>query len=137
MSLTQITTPSSLSVLPQIFDFCANFASAEAVPEDKRFALEVCVEEIVTNIIKYGYPEGSEGPITINLERSGDRLSIRIEDEGVPFDPTQTEEVDIAQSLEDRPIGGLGIHMVKKMMAEIHYQRVDQRNQLTMIANLA
>jgi len=137
MSLTQITTSSTLSVLPQIFDFCANFASAEALPDDKRFALEVCVEEIVTNIIKYGYPEGTEGPITIKLDRDGNRLTIHIEDEGVAFDPTATDEVDIEQQLEDRPIGGLGIHMVKKMMAEIDYQRINERNLLTMVTFLA
>ncbi len=131
-----ITIGNELAALARVFEFCAQFADAHAIPSDKRFALEVCVEEIVTNVIKYGYPTGTEGEITVRLALDPPRLLIEVEDEGVPFDPTATAPVDVNQDLADRPIGGLGIHMVKSMMAELHYSRNDSRNLLTMVAAL-
>jgi len=125
-----------MNALTEIFEFCSLFSETEGIPQDKRFALEVCVEEIVTNVIKYGYPEDQVGEITIRLDNQSDQLIIQIEDAGVPFDPTKAKEVDIHQDLMDRPIGGLGIHMVKKMMSEVRYERVESRNLLTMILQL-
>jgi len=132
MTFQHITIPNAVSALAALFEHCAAFAEAQALPADKRFAVEVCVEEIVTNIIKYGYPEGVAGEIRVGLASEAGRITIQIEDEGVAFDPTQTPEVDTTVGLHERPIGGLGIHMVKNMMQEVHYERLGTWNRLTM-----
>ncbi len=123
--------------LTVMFDAAGEFAERAGLAEDSRFALEVCLEEMVTNVIKYAHDDGGIHSVSIRLSRSGENLTIVIEDDGSAFDPTQSPEVDLTLSLEDRPIGGLGLHMVKKMMDSLVYERVDAKNRLTMQRDLA
>jgi len=136
-SVAKLRVPAELSQLALIFEFCIKFADAHQIGEDKRFALEVCLEEIVTNVMKYAYPPGTIGPVEISLTLEADTLQIQVLDEGAPFDPTSAPEVDTTLPLEQRPIGGLGLHMVRKMMDAVHYRREGERNLLTMISKVA
>ena len=67
---------------------------------------------------------------------SGEQLIFTVTDSGIAFDPTQKEEVDTTLSAEERPIGGLGIHLVRQIMDEVHYERIDDKNILTLIKNI-
>ncbi len=94
--------------------------------------VRLAVEEAVVNVMDYAYPAGKEGEVTVEVRADGRRLKFVISDSGVVFDPTETGKVDTTLSAEDRPIGGLGIHLVRQLMDSINYERVDGKNILTL-----
>lgn len=99
--------------------------------------LNVAAEELFTNIVKYAYESNSSHRIDINLlfERP-DRITVRIEDDGRPFDPTQAESPQPACPIDERKIGGLGIHLCKKMVDEMIYRREGDRNIMILVLKL-
>lgn len=94
--------------------------------------IRLAVEEAVVNVMDYAYPPESEGKITIEAKSDGRRVKFIISDTGCPFDPTKALQVDTTLSAEERPVGGLGIHMVRQLMDSINYERVDGKNILTL-----
>lgn len=94
--------------------------------------LNLVLEEAVSNIILYAFPKKKDQDITVDLRKTNNSLIITITDEGVEFDPTKVDEADITLSAEDRPIGGLGIFLIKKIMNEVEYQRIDGTNVFTL-----
>ena len=98
--------------------------------------LRLAVEEAVVNVIEYAYPAGTEGNIEVCMMSDGQYLKVIITDSGMPFDPTAHEQVDTALTAEDRQIGGLGIHLIRELMDDIHYEHIDGHNTLTLIKKL-
>jgi serine/threonine-protein kinase RsbW len=96
---------------------------------DILFAIQLCLEEAVANIIMYG---GDQLDIAIELECDGRTLITRIEDNGRYFDPTQFPPPRTANSLEETKIGDLGIHLIRSFASDMHYERRGSRNRLTM-----
>lgn len=94
--------------------------------------LNIVLEEAVANIILYAYPEKSDEVITIMVEKIDNMLIFTITDHGVEFDPTVVPQADITLSAQERPIGGLGIFLIKKIMNEVEYQRIDGNNVFTL-----
>ena len=94
--------------------------------------LDLVMEEAVSNVINYAFADGQEHDIIINIIIEGDTLSIRIEDDGIPFDPTQSAAPDIDLSVEDRPIGGLGIFLINQIMNSVKYTRENDKNVFVM-----
>jgi serine/threonine-protein kinase RsbW len=94
--------------------------------------LQVAMEEMVTNVIFYAYPEGISADITLTAESDGEVLTFVLSDLGKPFDPTAKEDADLDVNPMDREQGGMGILIVKNIMNEVSYQRVGEMNQLTM-----
>ena len=93
--------------------------------------IDIAIEEIFVNIAHYAYPE-AEGEAVISVDSGeGPSVTITFEDEGIPYDPLKNEDPDITLSADDRPIGGLGIFMVKKSMDEVSYEYKDGKNRLT------
>ena len=88
------------------------------------------------NIIDYAYPNREEGFIDLRVEANDRWIQFVIMDDGIPFDPTSRPNVDTTQSIEDRPIGGLGIHLIRNIMSGINYNRADGKNILTLTLNL-
>ena len=88
--------------------------------------LEEAGEEL--GLIFYAYKGDVEDAVDISLVREGGELIVTLIDHGIAFDPTLRKDPDITLSAEDRPIGGLGIFLIKKIMDEVSYQRVDERN---------
>ena len=105
---------------------------AAGCPARAQMQIGVAVEEFFVNIASYAYGEGS-GRARIRVEAFGDHAVITLTDSGVAYDPLAKEDPDTALAAEQRPIGGLGIFMAKKMMDEIRYERKDGCNILTMI----
>ena len=114
----------------------------EAIAEDMNLDpalalnLNLALEEAVTNVISYAYPKGTDGLVEIDAVLQGKSLEFIIADSGTPFDPTARPDADITLSVEERPIGGLGIYLVRQIMDEIHYSRVDGKNRLSLIKKL-
>lgn len=98
--------------------------------------LQLSVEEIVVNVIDYAYPLGMKGDITVKMMWDGKSLKIVVVDSGVMFDPTLVETPDISLMAEERQVGGLGIHLVRKLMDSVNYEREDGKNILTLIKNI-
>ena len=93
-------------------------------------SLNLALEEAVTNVILYAYPEGTEGEVFVDAAAADTAITFTITDGGKPFDPTSREEVDINAPLEERPVGGLGIHLVRRIMDDVRYERRGERNVL-------
>ena len=99
--------------------------------------LRLAIEEAVVNVIDYAYPADTEGCIEISVMSDGKRLKIMITDTGIPFDPTVKEITDTKLSAEERPIGGLGILLVRGLMDSINYERMEGKNILTLLKNIS
>jgi len=92
--------------------------------------LQLACEEIVVNITSYAYHEGSDGYLDVIIQKT-DRIVIRFEDGGVPFNPLEHKSPDTTLPWKQRPIGGLGIFLLRHKMDDIHYEYVDNKNILT------
>lgn len=94
--------------------------------------LNLALEEAVVNVINYAYASGTTGQVRVEARCEGGSLTFVISDSGVPFDPTAAAEADTTLSAEERPIGGLGIFLVRQIMDVVTYERIDNRNVLTL-----
>jgi len=110
------------------------FLEARAVPPKVVYAANLCVEELLVNIIKHGYGGGSASDVEVDVEVTPEALIIEVSDGAPPFDPTRdSADPDVDAELADRPIGGLGVHLIKKMTDGMTYRRVGQRNHVRLI----
>ena len=106
------------------------FAEQDNWPPDLVFKLNLVLEELGVNIVNYS---GATGDIEISLASDEERVTVEISDDGRPFNPLLDQETpDISAPLGNRPIGGLGIHLVRSMMDEMWYSREDGKNKLAM-----
>jgi serine/threonine-protein kinase RsbW len=96
------------------------------------FAIQVCLEEAVANIIMYNATTDDRLEIVIEVERRNQSLVAQIEDNGSAFDPTQVPRPPIPTSLAEAKVGNLGIHLMRSFASDMHYERRDSRNRLTM-----
>ena len=122
--------------IPQLAEFVETVGSLAHLGSAMAMSLNLALEEAVTNVIMYAYPPGADGLVDIEAIIRKDELQFIISDSGTPFDPTAAPDADVTLDLEDRPIGGLGIFLVRNIMDKVHYQRTDGKNILTMSKNL-
>lgn len=113
----------------------AEWIDTLGLPQDLNMPINLALEEAVSNVMLYAYP-GKSGKVLVEADKSAQQIVFTITDSGVPFDPTQQEEPDITQSAEDRPIGGLGIFLVRQIMNEVRYERKEGKNILTLTKKL-
>ena len=108
----------------------------EAWPESLTFKVNLVLEELGINILTHGGKDMERRPeIEIVLTSEDHALTIEVLDDGHPFDPLQdSPNPDLAATIEDRPVGGLGIHLVRSLMDDLHYQRDAGKNRLTLVA---
>ena len=106
-------------------------------PMDLVFKVNLALEEVVINVMNYGHDDGLH-EIEISLFSDENALTIEIVDDGRPFDPLHdAPRPNVTGELEDRNIGGLGIHLVRKIMDDVRYRREQGKNHLTMVASIA
>ena len=130
--MDRLTLPNDIETIPQLNEFIDGFCEQRDIDNDITMSLNLAIEEAVVNVMNYAYPEGTVGYVDIDVEADDNYVTFVISDTGKPFDPTQKDEVNTELSVEDRPIGGLGIHLVRRMMDEISYRYADHRNILTL-----
>jgi serine/threonine-protein kinase RsbW len=106
--------------------------AARGLSANVSFAVQVCLEEAVANIIMYCSTTDDRLEIVVEVERRGELLVARIEDNGSAFDPTQVLRPPVPASLAEANVGNLGIHLMRSFAAGMHYERRDSRNRLTM-----
>jgi serine/threonine-protein kinase RsbW len=120
-----------LAELKRLTGWLEDWAQRDMSPEVS-FAVQLCLEEAVANVIMYGAPRDDRLEIAVEVERVDGTLVARIEDNGRHFDPTQVPARQPATSLEDAKIGDLGIHLMRSFANGMHYERRDGRNRLTL-----
>jgi serine/threonine-protein kinase RsbW len=129
MSVTLVNDRSEVERLSRLVEA---FGEAEGLPTESIFSVNLALDEVVTNIIRYAYDDGRKHSIVIRLALEDGVLSAQVEDDGRAFNPLEMPPPDITASIEDRPIGGLGIHLVRSVMNSVEYRREDGRNVLIM-----
>jgi len=132
----QITIINQLAEIDRVNDAFNEFAEGYDIPMKLSLKINMVFDELLANVISYAYDDGEEHQIEIAISCDGARLAIDITDDGVPFNPFTREDPDTTLSLDERDIGGLGIHLVKNTMDEMLYQRRHNRNTVTLIKNL-
>lgn len=133
----QLVLVNQVDEISKLAGFIDEVAELAALDVSLVMSLNLALEEAVTNVVLYAYPEGQSGEVDIQASMKGRLLTFVISDAGVPFDPTtEVAEADITLSVEDRPIGGLGVFLVKQIMDTVTYQWVGGRNVLTLVKNL-
>jgi sigma-B regulation protein RsbU (phosphoserine phosphatase) len=127
-----ITLPNDVETIPQLATFVEKVCIALDIDDYTTTQLNLAMEEAVVNVMSYAYPAGTVGNVNIEAMANDNRLKFIVSDWGTPFDPTAEKEVDTTLSAEERPIGGLGIHLVRQIMDSINYERIDGKNVLTL-----
>lgn len=106
------------------------FAAPLGINDKTIFQINLALDEIITNIIRYAYSEAENPPITVDMTVSDNGVKIEIIDFGKPFNPIGIEPPNLDASIEARPVGGLGLHLVKSIMDTIDYHRTGNANHL-------
>lgn len=120
--------------LPRIQSAIGEFSREQDWPPDIEFQVDLVLEELVLNVVHHGSSDGEEGEIRIELLSDDDEVVIQIIDDGRPFDPlTDAPEPDTESGIEDRAVGGLGIHLVRTMMDEVTYRREEDKNHMRLV----
>ena len=127
----------SLKITPELDQLARITAAVEDLgerddwPPDLVFKVNLVLDELWVNVVNYS---GATGDVEVSLDVDAEEVRLEIADDGRPFDPlTEISEPDINAPLEDRPIGGLGIFLVREMMDELHYKRENGKNRLAMV----
>lgn len=132
MKLTkELKLKNEISELTTLTIILESFAEQASLSPKVSYNLFLCLDELITNIISYGYPKGEKSEIDINLHVENNILTIRLIDSGIEFNPLDKESPDIEAPLEERSVGGLGIFIVKKLCDSITYRRSGGQNILT------
>jgi serine/threonine-protein kinase RsbW len=118
---------SELNTLCRHLEDCGNDME---LPQKCLFEINLGLDELFTNIISYGFEDDSDHRIKFSLAKKKETLVVLVEDDGKPFNPLEAAAPEVSQDLDSINIGGLGIHLVKKMMDAIDYQRVKGKNRL-------
>ena len=121
------------SKLSELNTLCRHLEDCGSVMELSQkclFEINLGLDELFTNIISYGFDDGIEHQIKFSLAKEKETLVVQVEDDGIPFNPLDAAGPVESQDLDSINIGGLGIHLVKKVMDDIDYQRVEGKNKL-------
>ncbi|MBO4451472.1 MAG: ATP-binding protein [Bacteroidaceae bacterium] len=112
--------------------FVKDLCQALHIDQDTATGVCLAVEEAVVNVMNYAYPAGTEGEIRVKAFANANRLTFEISDDGIPFDPTAATKPDLTLPAEQRPIGGLGIYLMRQYMDTMKYKRVKDCNILSL-----
>ena len=132
-----LTLPNDIETIPELNMFVDRVCESVGFDMATTASLNLAIEEAVVNVMNYAYPKSLKGLITIRAIANDARLKFIITDSGTPFDPTTKEDADITLSATERPIGGLGIYLVRQIMDSVNYERIDDMNVLTLRKKLS
>lgn len=131
--MKEITVDATIENMNTVTEFVDDFLDQIACPMKSRIQIKIVIDEIFGNICHYAYKD-SIGAVTVRVESGNTPKAVFLTftDNGIPYNPLETEDPDITLSSEERKIGGLGIYLVKKNMDEMKYEYVNQQNRLWM-----
>ena len=122
-----------LADLDTVYGAISDLAQRHVLREDVIHPLRLALDELITNVVEHGFHGRAldQRHLVLRLDASGDVVEATIEDDGIPFDPTIVAAADPGGELDDRPIGGLGLHLVRRSIDGMHYRRDGDSNLLT------
>jgi anti-sigma regulatory factor (Ser/Thr protein kinase) len=126
------TVPADAAQLPALVQFLQSFWTAQKLPPAQALTFELALEEVFLNVVLHGAPFGPLPRIEVTLALLGHGLTMTVEDTGPHFDPTALPSPDVTASAASRPVGGLGVFLVRQMMDAVSYERVGECNRLRM-----
>ena len=131
--MKEITVDATIENMDTVTAFVDDFLDQIACPMKSKIQINIVIDEIFGNICHYAYKD-SVGAVTVRVESGNTPKAVFLTftDNGIPYNPLETEDPDITLSSEERKIGGLGIYLVKKNMDEMKYEYVNQQNRLWM-----
>lgn len=132
----RLTIRNILQEIPSATELAADWLLTRGVTEHHTHFARLVIDEVVSNCVKYGYRDTVEHFIDIELGHDGENILVTIIDDGHPFNPLEHPEPDTSLPIEERPIGGLGIHLLRKIADHIEYDRTDGRNRLTLLKSI-
>lgn len=127
-----VTLASRLPEIARLASLVESFGQQQGLPAPAVLDLNLSLEEVLTNVISYAYDGAGERSIEVRLRVDGGEVSAEIEDEGRAFNPLDVAPPDTSAGLDERKVGGLGIHLVRSVMDSLEYRRERGRNILTM-----
>ncbi len=130
MASVHLTLANRMEELPRLDREAAAFLETVGASPAAGYAVSLALEELVTNIIKYGYDDMAGHEIGVDLAWDGGALRLTVRDDGHHFDPLTAPPPDLELSVEDRPIGGLGLHLVRQFFPDVRYRRENDGNVL-------
>jgi sigma-B regulation protein RsbU (phosphoserine phosphatase) len=128
----RLVLPNDIETIPQLNEFIDLVAEEVGLDMSLTMSLNLAMEEAVVNVMDYAYPDSQKGNVDIEVTADQEWMTFVITDTGIAFDPTTKEDADTTLSAEERPIGGLGIFLVRQLMDDINYKREGNKNVLTL-----
>jgi serine/threonine-protein kinase RsbW len=128
----EIRIKNQISELAQVAQFVEEIGEELGLNMELQMNLNLVMEEVVSNVIFYAYPEGVDAEIELLAKSDGKELTFVLSDQGREFDPTMKDDADPNVNPAEREIGGMGIFIVKNIMNKVTYQRLEGKNLLTM-----
>ncbi len=129
----QLEMASRLEEIPRARDEVSRWLARNGAFEGAGFLAGLAIEELATNSLKYGYDDLAVHRIGIRLELAGAELRVQVEDDGRPFNPLEQPDPDLTLPAEARPVGGLGLHLLRGLFDRIEYRREGGLNRVTLV----
>ena len=130
--IKEIRLKNKIGELERVNQFVEEIGEELGLDMELQMNLNLVMEEMVSNVIFYAYPEGTDAEIELKAESNGKELTFLLSDQGREFDPTDKDDADPNINPAEREIGGMGIYIVKNIMNKVTYQRLEGKNLLTM-----
>ena len=135
--MLELTVEAKIENIPKVTEFVDKILEEYDCPIKEQTQIDVALDEVLSNVANYAY-EKKDGSVSINVDVSDDprQVTITFTDDGMPYDPLKKEDPDITLGADERPIGGLGIFIVKKTMDDVIYEYKDGQNVLQIKKNI-
>lgn len=132
MDELRVSVSPRLSAVRSLAQMVEEFGDANKLPEQQIYMINLALDELITNTVSYGLRGVSRPKIEIALQVSENTLVLTMEDNGQPFDPTRNTNPDLSSAVDERPVGGLGLHLIKTFADRVDYEYSDGKNRLVM-----
>jgi anti-sigma regulatory factor (Ser/Thr protein kinase) len=133
---TTLILKNDVSELERVLSFVSDLCVRNSIPQETEYDLNLAMDEIVTNVAKHAYPGDGVHQFTLQITVTHEEFVARVEDEGIEFNPLDHPTPDLDAPLEDRKEGGLGIFLIRQIMTSVDYERVGEKNVVTLRKNL-
>jgi anti-sigma regulatory factor (Ser/Thr protein kinase) len=130
--MMRLVIDSRLSEIRRATELVDEFKAHHGLADEDANAIHVVLDEILSNSIRHGLAGAASHAIAVTLELSGGEILVEVEDDGVAYDPTQAPAPVLADTLEERSLGGLGMAFVRQLTDSVEYRRIDGRNRLVL-----
>ena len=131
----KLDIPVQISALSDVTTKIEEFCDAADVPMASAFKVNLVVQELVTNSVNHGDFGGREPEISLSINHDGGQIELLYEDNAAPFDPfTEMPAPDLASNVSERPVGGLGIHLIRSFSDQSSHEHVDGRNRIRLVS---